>query len=188
MRARRGNEVETQAQADMDFAGRLRQEIEQGQARRHEYSLRKMGFSTGLLGVGALNVPFSGGQLDLSPLLWLVPLVALGFDLYIVAEDFGVKRAGAFLRLPESGASEAEQNWESVFVVEHSSPFAALAFFLVTLIVMVAALALLIEVGAKPALLAAWVTVLVGSEVGLLIYSLRLRRKFDVIQESEQLT
>lgn len=180
--------MEAQAQADALFAGKLREEIEQGQARRHEYSLRKMGFSTGLLGVGALSVPFSGGQLDLSPLLWLVPLVALGFDLYIVAEDFGVKRAGAFLRLPESGASGAEQNWESVFVVEHSSPFAALAFFLVTLIVLVAALALLVEVGANLALLGAWCMVLFGSEVGLLIYSLRMRRKFDVIKDGQQLT
>jgi hypothetical protein len=157
----------------------LREEIEQGQARRHDYCLKKLAFSTGLLGIGALSVPFKGSELDLTPLLWLVPVVVLGFDLYIVSEDFGVKRAGAFLGLPESSASKAEQLWESSFLRTYSSPFASVAFFLVTLVVIAGALGMLLQVGANRGLVTLWITVMVVAELALLLYSLRMRRKFE---------
>lgn len=99
---------------DGDFIEQLRQEIMEGQTRRFRYVIAKISFIISLLGLGTVTssdiasktVHFSAG-----PLLYLIPFVIFVFDLYIVGEDFGIKRAGGFIRDLES-ASPAERSWE----------------------------------------------------------------------------
>jgi len=94
-----------------DFIQDLRREIESTQARRHKYVLAKLAFVTGLLGVGlAGKDSIATGQL-----LYLVPLVTFVFDLYILGEDFSVKRAGRFIR-ESAGSPDEERTWERAVI------------------------------------------------------------------------
>lgn len=90
-----------------DFIQDLRREIESTQARRHRYVLAKLAFVTGLLGVGLAGKDSAAtGQL-----LYLVPLVTFVFDLYILGEDFSIKRAGRFIR-ESADSPDEERTWE----------------------------------------------------------------------------
>jgi len=97
-----------------DFIQDLRREIESTQARRHKYVLAKLAFVTGLLGfvTGLLGVGLAGKDSTATgQLLYLVPLVTFVFDLYILGEDFSVKRAGRFIR-ESAGSPDEERTWE----------------------------------------------------------------------------
>lgn len=160
---------------DSEFAKKLRDEIQSGQSRRHEFCIKKLAFSSGLLGLGSLSIPFGDQQIDLSSLLWLVPIVALAFDFYIVAEDYGVKRAGKFLGKPESGSSEPEQLWESEFVHAHNNPFASIAFFIVSVVLWAGAVIVIWQLNVNHTLVIVWSIAVLVLEFGLLGYSLMLR-------------
>ena len=92
-----------------EFLSQLRDEIADGQQRRAAYIKIKLSFIVGLLGVGAFSL---GGPVKTSPILYLVPLVAFIFDLYILGEDFGIKRAGIFIGTSNK-APEEERIWEN---------------------------------------------------------------------------
>ena len=142
--------------------------------------MRKLAFSTSLLGIGALQVPIGiESHLQLTPLLYLVPLIAIAFDLYIVAEDYGVKRSGEFLGSEKSESCPAEKYYENTFVKEHDNKFAPLAFFFVTMILLAVASSLLWQVGIKNLIMfTIWLVCVVVAEVALLAYSLTLRNSF----------
>jgi len=113
---------------EANFPARLRGEIKHSIQRRHEFSMRKLSFCAALLGFGTLKIPIGYGQvLNLTSLLYLVPLVAIAFDFYIVSDDFRVKRVGAFLIKEESGSCDEEKEWEK-FVNDHDNKFAPFAF------------------------------------------------------------
>jgi hypothetical protein len=169
--------------AKLDFYGfhvRLRGEIKHGIQRRHEFSLRKLSFCVALLGLGALNkIPIGSAQiLSLTSLLYLVPLVAIAFDLYIVAEDFRIKHAGEYLAKEESGSGPAERYWES-FVKKHDNPFAPWAFFIVTVILLIGAILLLLKASHNILFISIWGGVLLSTEIYLLWYSLHLRSRWE---------
>ncbi|MDP1809247.1 MAG: hypothetical protein Q8L35_06920 [Actinomycetota bacterium] len=157
------------------FVKRLRDEIENGQSRRHDFCVKKLAFTTGLLGIGSLGVPFKADHIDLTSLLWLVPVVSLAFDLYIVSEDYGVKRAGAFLGKLNSGAAESERIWESEFVHEKNNKFAPFAFFIVSIVLWGGAAMLLLQSHVRYFFIIIWSIVIFLTEIGLLVYSLQLR-------------
>jgi len=118
-----------------DFIKDLRAEVAATQQRRHDHIRAKMLFLVSLLGIGIAS-PLST---DLSTVLYLTPLVVLIFDLQILGEDFGVKRAGAFIaRCPDSPV--AEKNWEEI-VRKNRDEFAAYADLLGSTFVLVAAAA-----------------------------------------------
>lgn len=110
---------------------RLHQEIRGTQLRRHKLDLLKIGFVTALLGFGAVEV---GEFMAFYQTLYLVPLVAVFFDLLIMGEHFSVRRLGAFLRL--HSPDKLEQKWE-IFVSKTVTDFsrmvlAALPYFLMS--------------------------------------------------------
>lgn len=90
-----------------EFLKDLRAEIAATQLRRHGHIRAKMLFVVGLVGVGVAS-PLTT---DLSAILYLIPLVVLVFDLQILGEDFGVKRAGAFIAKCLD-SPDAEKTWE----------------------------------------------------------------------------
>ena len=79
---------------DGDFINGLREEILSGQERRSKYVILKLSFIVGLFGIGSMTI----SSVSLNSLIYLVPLVVAIFDLYILGEDFGVKRAGRFIK------------------------------------------------------------------------------------------
>jgi hypothetical protein len=107
---------------DEDFIRALRIEIADTQTRRMSYVKAKLGFLIGLLGVGAAAIK---EPIPTSPLFYLVPVVAFLFDLYIMGEDFAIKRAGAFI-CNSPFASREERIWEET-VSRHRDWFAFFA-------------------------------------------------------------
>jgi len=91
----------------VEFIQKLHKEIAETQLRRHKLDILKIAFITALLGFGSLKLR------DLSsfyPLLYLVPLVGVFFDLLIMGEHYSIRRIGAFIRLKSE--DELEKQFE----------------------------------------------------------------------------
>ena len=140
--------------ADSDFIKHLREEKLKAQGTRSSYTQKKLAYVTALLGVGVLKIEV----LDLNPVLYLVPFVAAAFDLYILAEDYSVKRIGAWLR--EFSGLPLEHDWEK-WVSENRDPFALIAMpILSTLMLAGAAILICITCGGDvPAVFWPWLVV-----------------------------
>lgn len=106
-----------------DFASKLREEINKSQDRRSALVHKKLSYVAATFGVGALSNIYG---CTTSAVLFLAPIMAFAFDLYIAGEDFGIKRAGGFLGRVDSSASEEEKIWEAR-VKEHGDPFSKMA-------------------------------------------------------------
>jgi hypothetical protein len=120
------------------FADKLREEILKSQDRRSALSRQKLAYVTATFGLGAI----SAEKFSTSGLLFLAPVIALSFDLYIAGEDFGIKRAGGFLGREGSSASGEEKEWEKR-VKKHYDPFSKFANPFVSVIVLISAAVLL---------------------------------------------
>jgi hypothetical protein len=105
-----------------DFTLKLRDEINKAQERRSALTLRKISYVAATFGVGALTKMNDSS----TAILFLAPVMSFAFDLYIAGEDFGIKRAGGFLRRPISGTTKEEIAWEEL-VKEYSDPFSKVA-------------------------------------------------------------
>ena len=90
-----------------DFFSKLRQEIAETQKRRQRLDLLKIGFVSALLGFGSVKIQ---DIISFYRMLYIVPLVAVFFDMLIMGEHFSIKRIGAFLRIksPENIEKEYE--------------------------------------------------------------------------------
>ena len=104
---------------ESDLIKHLHAEKISAQEQRAKYTLQKLIYATALLGIGSLDIPYTNlaegsqgpfGQIKLGFILYLVPVVAVAFDLHILAEDYSVKRIGAFLAKTSSEA--LERVWE----------------------------------------------------------------------------
>lgn len=82
-------------------------ELSQCQDRRYKILRNKAAFVTALLGFGSLDLATVA---SFFPILYLVPLAAIFFDLLIMGEDFKIRRIGKFFR--ESGVCKAEVRWQ----------------------------------------------------------------------------
>lgn len=121
-----------------EFVRHLQAEKLQTQEARTRYTIQKLTYVTGLLGLGSLGIEATP-LFDSRYLLLLAPWVAAAHDLYIMGEDYSVKRIGAFLKA--QGASETERTWET-WVGRRRDPFAPWAMPLLTTLVYVGALLL----------------------------------------------
>ncbi len=95
------------------FLGQLRQEVLLHKGKRATFILGKLATVVPLLALGAVQID----GLENRWLLYALPFVALSFDVYIAAEDFRVKRVGAFLRA-YADVPRGERDWER-FVSRH---------------------------------------------------------------------
>lgn len=119
----------------LEFLKALHDEKTKAQTTRATYISNKFAFITGLFGLGALKI----GEVDFHWLLYFIPLVALGYDLYIRAEDLSIKKMGAFLRSdPKAGTAESEKAWER-FSAHYRDNLAHLATVLFTFIITISA-------------------------------------------------
>jgi len=62
-----------------------------------------------LIGIG--SVPLGNKLVDLKFLIYFVPFVTFMFDLYIIGENFGIRRIGIFLKFAKENSQE-ERFWE----------------------------------------------------------------------------
>lgn len=141
-----------------EFLKHLRSEKLKAQEWRTTYTFKKLAYATALLGLGSLDInigPITAvGKVNLGLLLYLAPLVALAFDLYILGEDYSVKRFGTFLG--QNSRDGLERNWEK-WVSEHRDPFAPFAMpALTTLVLIGASIVIWIEGSAEGSIFWAW--------------------------------
>lgn len=116
-----------------EFLKHLQDEKLKTQATRSSYVRQKLAYATGLLALGSLKP----GSDKLSLLLYLlVPLLSIVFDLYILGEDYSVKRIGSFLGA--GSVDGLEKRWEE-YVFENRDPFAPFAAPMLTTIFAIAA-------------------------------------------------
>jgi len=111
------------------FLGQLRQEVLLHKGKRATFILSKMAFVALLFALGAIQVD----GMESRWLLYALPFLALAFDVYVSAEDFKVKRVGAFMRA-YVGVSRDERDWER-YVSRHRAQGMLATTFIVTFIV-----------------------------------------------------
>ena len=171
-----------------ETANKLRQEIGGAKSYRHDFVLRKFGFGTALLGIGSLSAKLPGGiQIDFIPLLYLVPLVAIAFDSYILVEDYRIKRAGEFIRSKECGASDAETKWEN-FAHDHPNKGSTVAFFFVTMLYLIGAALVIGQTSTNTFFFISWIAVVIVLEILLLWFGFYLRKYLERNQDESSNT
>ena len=154
-----------------DFLKHLQDEKLKTQAARNTYVIRKLVYATGLLGLGSIKP----GAADLSPLLYVVPFLALAFDLYILGEDYSVKRIGAYLGA--ASCDPLERRWEQ-WVADNRDPFAPFAMPLLTnILVAAAAVVLWSQPHAPLTKILIWLPLALLPSWGLFLYYRNRRKK-----------
>lgn len=103
---------------------------------------RKLLFIGTLLGFSSLSLLNNGLDINFSRMVYLVPLIAIAFDIFILAEDFKVKRVGAFLSMMCQICPD-EEKWEC-FVFKNREPLAAYGTVLLTILAFLASASILV--------------------------------------------
>jgi hypothetical protein len=128
---------------------------------------------TSLLGVGSISIE---GTIETSFLLYIVPIIAFAFDLYILGDDFCVKRAGGFLGNKKSMVSDAEVEWEK-WVSKNRDPLTRVAGPILSLIVLFISGIILISKVDIITTFWIWLTISFILIVGLHTYSFFLNKR-----------
>jgi|SRR5690348_11560338 len=96
------------------------------------------------------------------------------FDLYILGEDYGIKRIGGFIR--QQLSSEVEAKWEE-WIGQRRDPFATWAVPYLSVLVVVACAAVLWERHPNKIFYAIWIVVNSAAVFSLFRYSQVLRKR-----------
>lgn len=155
-----------------DFLKDMRAELRKTQDKREAFIRQKFTFVIGLLGIGSISF----GDFKTSGLLYLAPFVAFAFDLYVVGEDFGVKRIGGFLGRENSIAPNEEKEWEK-FVRKNRDPFSKIAGSLLSIMVLFVSIIELWDQGSKQLFYWIWILVNILILIGIWKYSRILNEK-----------
>jgi hypothetical protein len=144
-----------------------------GQARRGDLILRKLGWVSGLFALGSVQIePTNIAIVDLAIVLYLVPIIAVIFDMYINGENYGIKRMGAFVRTKLD--SELEGKWE-LFLVGKRDKFSRYALPLSSFVVIAACATILLHTNHPNWLVAVWAGINIAMVAWVYFYaSLRL--------------
>jgi hypothetical protein len=95
------------------FLSDLRQEIFQAQKRRGQILTLKLSFISGFFGIGSFDkIANSGLEINANYVFYIIPFIALIFDLYLMGEDYGIKRAGQFIK-ESAETPRVEKEWEA---------------------------------------------------------------------------
>jgi 4-hydroxybenzoate polyprenyltransferase len=122
--------------SDKEFLRALHEEKIRTQTERADYITKKLAFITVLFGLSSVNL---GSFTEIFWLLYLIPLISICYDLYIMSADSRIKRIGTFLgRHPGSNAGEAEKQWEK-FCIDYRDGLAPSANMFFSILVTMAA-------------------------------------------------
>ncbi|MCK9208144.1 MAG: hypothetical protein M0P66_13620 [Salinivirgaceae bacterium] len=155
----------------LDFLKRIHNEKMESQKRRADFNIRKFIFIGTLFTLGAAKLP---KEIDLTLVLYIVPFISLCFDLYILGEDYGIKRMGGFVRQNYKNAMDS--TWEE-WVGKRRDPFATFAVPLLSTIVLFSCSAILWKTESNNFLFWIWLCLLLCSIIFLFLYSQFLRKK-----------
>lgn len=117
---------------ETEFIKHLHEEKLKAQETRAMYTEKKLAYVTALLGVGTISIT----AFEANAILYVVPFVAAAFDLYILSEDYSVKRIGAYLGARSKDITE--QSWET-WLHDNRDPFAPTAMLILSILLLVGA-------------------------------------------------
>lgn len=167
------------------FLDHLHEEKLQTQAARTTYTLQKLAFVTGLMGLGSLNLKV--GEIDFSLLLYLAPWVAIAFDFNIMGEDYSIKRIGAFLK--ENSSAPTEMRWEK-WVAKHRDPFVPWSMPILTTLIFAGAALIALQqpnIGQEPLFIVWLVVTGLPSWLSFAFYHwLRQKRLKDAVESANE--
>lgn len=113
---------------EKDFLVNLHTEKIRSQEERAKYNAHKITFIIGFISLGSFQI---ANVLNLNWLLYLVPVIAICFDLYIDAANSSIKKMGLFLR--RNSKSTLEKKWE-MFSSENRNYLAPISNFIITIV------------------------------------------------------
>jgi hypothetical protein len=139
--------------------------------KNHRFSLiqRKLLFIGALLGISSLPSLDGRFDIDIYIITCTIPFMAIAYDIFILAEDYKIKRIGAFLlgKCDKSLCLD-EKQWES-FVKDNREKLAAYGNILLTVLSFIAATVVLLYFKGQPESPSDWLNVVL-----LLIYIIAL--------------
>ena len=153
------------------FLMRMHQEKLEAQKRRSEFNIRKFLFVGAMFSIGAAKLP---KEIDLRLILYIVPFISICFDLYVLGEDYGIKRIGGFIRSHAPKTLDSE--WEE-WVGQRRDPFATFAVPILTILVLIACVAVLWQSENAKFIFRLWLLLNFGTTVFLFCYSQSLRKR-----------
>jgi hypothetical protein len=109
------------------------------QSRRQQLTLRKVTWIIVLFAASTLKLPI---DLKTQDFLYIVPFIAIIFDLYILGESFGIRRFARHMR--EEYSNWPDGKWET-FMMGRRDPFSTSGLAYSTLVILVGAGLLLLE-------------------------------------------
>jgi len=172
-----------QNELQIEFLKALHDEKIKTQSERAAYTTSKFAFITGLFGLGALKI----GEINFGWLLYFIPLVAIGYDLYIRASDLSIKKIGAFLRThSKSETSEIEKSWE-LFSTQYRDKLAQLATTLFTTFIIIAAAAFIYAQQKDPKSIGFWIIFSIWLFISLVSNVLLWKSHRDQIRKLDKL-
>ncbi|MCK6691929.1 MAG: hypothetical protein L6Q97_07485 [Thermoanaerobaculia bacterium] len=128
-----------------DFLKNLYDEKLRHKEHRHLFVKQKMLYIASLFGLGLIKIKIQETTIETTLLLYLVPVVAMAYDVYILAEDYKVKRIGLFIRISRNiesnegaGTCNEEINWEK-WVSNFREPLAAFSSLFMSIFTSIAA-------------------------------------------------
>ena len=156
---------------DSEFIKRMHEEKLESQRRRADFNIRKFLFVGALFSVGAAKLP---KDIDLTLVLYIVPVISICFDLFILGEDYGIKRIGGFIR--NNCPDTVDASWE-VWIGSKRDPFATFAVPLLTLLVLTACVAIIWSTQQCSAWFWVWLCFNAAGTAFLFMYSQHLMKK-----------
>ena len=167
-----GNEEEAR------FFASLTNEKLQSQERRGSLVSRKLSWVTGLFALGAIKLPL---EIESQVLLYLVPIVALIFDLYILGKNFGIKRMGAFVKKYHKTSPEAQ--WER-WLAGRRDRFSWYALSLSTIVITLGS-AFLLHAHTNNYVLGSWLAFVSAVGFGIYLYANKVLKEFDIVGQPQ---
>jgi hypothetical protein len=161
-----------------EFIKRMHEEKLESQKRRAEFNIKKFLFVGALFSIGAAKLP---QEIDLTLVLYIVPAISICFDLFILGEDYGIKRIGGFIR--SNCADTIDATWEN-WVGSQRDPFATFAVSLLTLLVLVASVAIMWSTQKGFIWFWIWLSLNASATVFLFKYSQHLRKRLLIVPSS----
>jgi hypothetical protein len=150
---------------DREFLAKLREEMGQCVQRRFQFQLAKVTSLGTLIGAGVLLVK----DIQLTVFFYVIPYIAMTFDLFIVSESFRLRRLSSFVHNEKKKFGDAEFRWEA-FVRANPGRLASIANYLFTVITATGCTIILVMMQGpnlwfKNAFNIVWLAVLVGTLV-----------------------
>ena len=162
-----------------DFLKRMHEEKLASQKRRADFNIHKFIFIGALFTAGVAKLP---KEIDLSLVLYIIPFISLCFDLFILGEDYGIKRIGGFIR--SNFQDSIDSTWED-WVGVRRDPFATFAVPILSIVVLVCCSAILWKEESKNYWFWIWLCVIFCSVIFLYFYSQYLRKKLLISNNNE---